>query len=138
MDSERHVPWKPDLWPTGGCELLSLTDDEGGLRIVLECYGPDDSKTLVQIAFFNPMAYRTIDEGFRLKQWDQEWELTRSRDHSVVYLVEGSSFLNDFHDLSLRVLDGTDVLHYFIVTNNLCVDVIAGVEPEVSIAGSTS
>lgn len=130
-DTGPYRPWKPELWSEGGYELLSLTDDERGLLICLDHYAADGGRSVYEIAFPARRAYRTIDEGFRLRQWDKSWETTRSSSSSPVLTVADSEFLAEFHELSLHVLAGTPLIHYFVVTNNDCVDVLADGEPQV-------
>ncbi len=133
MDRETgpYRPWKPELWSDGGYELLSLTDDERGLLIRLDHYAADGARAVYEIAFPARRAYRTIDEGFRLKAWDESWETARSGSNCPVLIVGDSDFLAEFHELSLHVLAGTPLVHYFVVTNNDCVDVLADTEPRV-------
>lgn len=129
--SESFRGWKTEMWPSGGYELDSLTDDQSGLRIVLNCHPEKGAASRYEISFVRPRAYRSIAESFRIKQWDSEWLATRLREPSVVYVVENSSFLADFHERSMHVMEDADLTHYFIVTNNDCIDVIADIEPEV-------
>ncbi len=127
----RYQPWRPELWSDGGYELLSLTDDEHGLTIRLDHYPADGGRSVFEIAFPARRAYRTIDEGFRLKQWDKSWEATRSKSSCPLLTVADSDFLAEFHELSLHTLSGTPLVHYFVVTNNDCIDVLADAEPRV-------
>ncbi len=71
------------------------------------------------------------NEGFRLKQWDESWLATQSQSSCPVLTVSDSDFLTEFHELSLHVLAGTPLVHYFVVTNNDCIDVLADSEPQV-------
>ncbi len=138
MDAQTYTPWKPELWPGVGLDVHSLVDDESGLTIRLDVYQEDGTTILYEVIFRSPKAYRTIDEGFRLAQWGPEWEEFARSTPSAIYLVHDSAFLQELHELSMGVSEAFDLLHYFVVTDNLCIDVLADAEPSVRALGTSA
>jgi hypothetical protein len=116
----------------------SLVDDESGLTIRLDVHQEDGPAIRYEVVFASPTAYRTIDEGLRLRQWGPEWEELAGRSPSAIYLVHNSAFTRELHELSMGVSEAFDLVHYFIVTHNLCIDVLADAEPTVRSLGRRS
>ncbi len=55
--------------------------------------------------------------------------LTDDEEHGL--LIRLDHFLAEFHELSLHVLAGIPLVHYFVVTHNDSVDALADIEPKV-------
>ncbi len=68
-----------------------------------------------------------MDERYRLRQW----ETFQPQVRSTTYTVEGSAFPREFHEESGDVLRESSLVHYLIVTNNDCIDVLSESEPAV-------
>ena len=108
-------------------DFVSLIDDKGGLKILLETFPPSENGQMLEIRFEFAHAYRNIDEGYRLEQFGS----FEPEGKSLIYKVEHSSFLEDFHQQSFDMLRNFGLVHYFIVTVNDCIDVLSEVEPKV-------
>jgi hypothetical protein len=121
--NETHIAWRPDDLHSSEMNIVSLTDDAAGFRILLQSFPPSSSSRMLQIRFEVLRAYRVIDEGDRVGQ------PFRPDRHSLIYKVENSMFLDEFHRLSAGMLRTFDLVHYFIVSVNDCVDVLAETEP---------
>ena len=139
MSKQSYRAWRPDLFPESWLEIGALVDDESGLNIRFDhCHG-EKSQPILEVVFDSPKAYRAIDEGLRSAQWNQEWRATVELSRSAIYVVESSSFLEVIDALSQGVASALEVVHYFVVSQNLCVDILCDSEPDVrSIDGSAS
>lgn len=123
--SERYRAWRPELWPTLEVDLGGLTQDCTGLRILLSplrAIGP-----IVEVHFLRPRMYRNIDEGFRLRQLSE----FKPEGASLVYIVDDSILLREFHDQSFGVMRSFNLIHFLVTTSNDCIDVLSEVEPVV-------
>lgn len=76
-------------------------------------------------------AYRVIDEGRRLLQL-QNLPIPMLE---TIYIVSNSDMINELIDEACGMLKITDIVHYFVVTDNNCIDVLvkADVEPKLVI-----
>jgi hypothetical protein len=127
MPKTTYTAWKRDELPSGDVDMASLVDDKDGLRILLETFPPSSSRRTLEIHFEFPRAYRVMDEGYRLDQFGN----FEPDQRSPIYRVENSPFLDEFHRLSLDTLQTFDLVHYFVVSVNNCVDVLTEVEPTI-------
>jgi hypothetical protein len=126
QQAERYKAWRPDSIHPTRLDMYALVDGPDHFAIFMKTY--DQNREVLKIKFRRRRAYRTIDEGARLIQLGS---FKADRD-SVIYIVENSSFLEEFHRQSLDISKGDNLVHYFITSDNDCVDVISNVEPEVS------
>ena len=132
--SESCVAWKTDGAPLELMDVSSLVHDDAGFRILLTAFPPTRDPRILEVRFDLPRAYRVIDEGYRLAQAD----LFKAATHSLIYKVENSEFLAEFHRLSLGILQTFGIAHYLIVSANDCVDVLSETEPIVGWLGAGS
>lgn len=128
MDRTQHQsyePWKIGVFPKGHSDLESLIDSDDGLEIKLIFHNADQSVT-VKFAF--PDVYRVIDEGYRLRQLEH---LPLPMEETM-YIVSHSDMVEELVDEACGLLKAEGVIHYFIATDNDCIDVIARivVKPE--------
>ena len=102
-----------------------LSDSGDGFNI--QVYAIDDHEKIINIFFKSTIAYRSIDEGNRLKLWSEV-----SMDEDVfIYTVEDSEFIKYFHIQSKNTHEYEEFKHYFIMTTDDCFDVIS--KDEISI-----
>lgn len=123
---EIYVAWKPNDFTHHGVDFVSLTDERGELKILLEYLPLNKNNQMLEIRFECPDAYCNIDEGYRLELLPFEPE-----ERSIIYTVENSIFLKEFHRQSHDIYNNFGILHYFISTANDCIDVLSKVEPKV-------
>ncbi|MBD2021357.1 hypothetical protein H6F43_14345 [Leptolyngbya sp. FACHB-36] len=106
--------------------MWSLIDDYEGLKIDLIFH---DTDQIVAVKFGITDAYRVIDEGYRLRQLQH---LPLPMEESI-YSVSQSDIVQELVDEACGMLIEDQLIHYFIVTDNDCIDVIVrdgGDEPQ--------
>ncbi|MEH1823359.1 MAG: hypothetical protein V7L31_30525 [Nostoc sp.] len=120
MDRTQHQfykPWQIGAFPKKRSDLQLLKYSDDGLEIDLIFYDPNQTIT---VKFAYTEVYRVIDEGRRLKQL-QHLPLPMEE---TVYVVSNSDIVEELVDESCGMLKTRDLVHYFIVTDNDCIDVI--------------
>ncbi|OCQ91606.1 hypothetical protein BCD64_11340 [Nostoc sp. MBR 210] len=114
---QSYEPWKLGIFPKGQCDLQSLVDEYSGLKINLIFH---DSNQTITVKFESTKVYRVIDEGYRLKQL-QHLPLPMEE---TMYVVSNSDMVEELVDEACGMVNRSNVVHYFIVTDNDCIDVI--------------
>jgi hypothetical protein len=104
------------------CEAIH--DDYEGFRILLK--GQETDSPTFRLAFDSPLAYRNIDEGRLLRTLN----LIKDREKASLYEVKNSPWVKWFHDESLGIYEGRDLIHYAIITANDCIDVLTEFAPK--------
>ena len=124
MQPEAWITWRPlDDLPVP-LSFSALRDDEEGFRILLEPpAGHPRSDELLRVRFAKVMAYRNIDEGYRLR------ESQTSGEPSPLWRVEHSEFLAWFHHSSRDIYRDWKIVHYAIATDDDIIDVLSPSEP---------
>jgi hypothetical protein len=125
MTHEVYSPWRPrpDIPPI--LFLVSLGDDEDALRVTLVAEESPDRQLL--LLFRAPIAYRVMDESYRLRTW-QEAGLSR---RTTLLTVLNSHFTAWLVAESCGVLDDQPLVHYAVFTDNECLDIVSQFPPEV-------
>lgn len=118
IESDLNLPPKVHYW--------NLTDSGDGFRI--KVYSTEMHKQIIDIYFSRVYAFRSLDEGDRLKLWN-DIELS---DRDFIFTVENSEFLKYFNEQSYETHDSEELKHYFIVTTDDCIDVISSENPNIS------
>lgn len=124
MQPEIWSTWKPLADLPVALHFKALRDDEEGFRILLE--PPDDhvrAGELLRISFAKVMAYRNVDEMYRLR------DSQASGEPSSIYRIENSEFLAWFHHSSCDIYTDMEVVHYAVETSNDIIDVLSPSEP---------
>jgi hypothetical protein len=120
MDRTKHQtyePWKIGLFPKGRSDVWSLSDSREGLEIDLIFH---DADQIVTVKFGCTDAYRVIDEGYRLRQLEH---LPLPMEETI-YVVSQSDMVKELVDEACGMVDEDRAIHYFIVTDNDCIDII--------------
>lgn len=94
-------------------------EDDAELKIVL-----DDDNILYSIDFEWIYMFRVADEGILLNMLATELFLDGKDDGRGIFIVEGSRYVQSFHDESYNIYID-DAIHYQISTDNDVVDIIA-------------
>ena len=120
---QSYKPWTVGAFPKGHCDMQSLVDRSNGLEIDLIFH---DLNQIVTVKFESTKVYRVIDEGCRLRQLQH---LPLPMDE-IMYVVAHSDMVEELVDEAFGMVKRASVIHYFIVTDNDCIDVIVGVDVE--------
>ena len=104
------------------CEAVH--DDYEGFRILLR--GEEANSHTFRLAFDSPLAYRNIDEGNMLRTLN----LIKEREKASLYIVKNSAWVKWFHEESLGIYEGHNLIHYALITANDCIDVLTEFEPK--------
>lgn len=115
---QSYKPWKIGIFPRGRSDMQSLRDGYEGLEVDLIFHSVNQ---VITVKFDSTEVYRVIDEGRRLRQL-QHLPLPMSE---TIYVITNSGMVEELVDESCGMLETTEVVHYFIVTDNDCIDVIA-------------
>jgi len=122
---QAFTPWKPhDLIPQR-VEVTSVRDEGEGLSVTIAA--EDERADLVKLIFEDFVAYRNINESFRIRTW----EVQDLRDLPSLIIVEESTWLKWLIEESGGILDGTLLKHYAIYTGDDCIDVASRSPPTV-------
>ncbi|MEL6368535.1 MAG: hypothetical protein AAFQ16_11315 [Pseudomonadota bacterium] len=92
---------------------------EGRLEVIV---GFSESERQIRVALDHALAYRVINESFRLSASGESLP-------DLLTLLDESDFLRWFHQESLGIYE--DVSHYQILAGDVYVDVIASAAPQV-------
>jgi hypothetical protein len=122
---QSYEPWKLGIFPKGHCDIQFLVDEHNVLNINLIFH---DSNQIITVKFESAKVYRVIDEGYRLKQL-QHLPLPMEE---TMYVVSNSDMVEELVYEACGMVSRDSVVHYFIVTENDCIDVIVGsdVQPQ--------
>lgn len=112
--------WTPIQGNAGYLSIESLTEDKGGLSILLR---DQESNKLIKFLFKDRLMYQCRDES------DLEGEASRSEGlgRGCLYIVEDSEFLAGFRKDSVRYYEG--IIHFAFITDADCIDVLALAQP---------
>ena len=114
---QTYKPWKVRLFPKGRSDPWSLSDGHGRLDIDLVFHDVDQ---IITVKFGCTDAYRVIDEGYRLRQLEH---LPLPMEETI-YIVSQSDMVKELVDEACGMIDEDRAIHYLIVTDNNCIDVI--------------
>jgi len=115
-----------ELPRVGDVDVEAIADTRDGFCVILRSH----SGHKVRIAFKQPLAYRNMDEGDRLRSLPM---LKPTGDHLLMCFVEESEWLRWFHDESYDMHRSQDVRHYAILTPDDWIDVLSVTPPLVEV-----
>ena len=125
MDEQIFRSWQPDKCIPERVEIISVCDEEEGLVISLA--EEESRKPVAKLVFQDFVAYRNINESFRMRTWGS-W---RSGKGTSLIEVKSSLWLHWLGEESGGVLEEFEVTHYAIYTNDDCLDVASRTPPVV-------
>lgn len=114
----KGLPSKVHYW--------KLSDSDDGFNILV--YSVSDHEDVINIFFESVKAYRSINEGDRLKLWSE----ISIEDDTFIFIVENSKYLEYFYTQSKNIHKHEQLKHYFVMTTDDCIDVITTYDPSVS------
>ena len=98
MTTETFERWQPhDVIPLR-VEITSVRDQDEGLRVLLA--SEETREPVAELVFQHFVAYRNINESFRLRTWHSH----EMKGSSSLLIVEGSSWLTWLNNESGGVL----------------------------------
>lgn len=120
---QTFLVWKP--LPSVPTRLIldELIDSFDGLTVLLS--GLDSPCPRLKLSFTSFIAYRNINESFRLRTWSA---FPSSSDASLM-TVQHSIWVRCLMDEANGSLANRSLLHYAIYTGEDCVDVVSEIEP---------
>lgn len=132
MKNEIYELWSPCPGTPNRLQIDSLNDGKDGLEVVLCLF--DDTSYRLTILFERPIAYRSIDESFRLRTWNLQ---AGTRTGSLM-TVQNSAWIEWLLKESCGVTDMFENLaHYCIFTDDNCIDILSPTEPKVKVLNQT-
>ena len=123
MITERFERWQPLENTPRRLEIRALRDEDEGLCVVVA--SEETRKPLMKLVFQDFVAYRNVNESFRIRTWQSHV----MKGSSSLLIVHGSLWLDWLRQESGGVLDDVGLTHYAIYTNDDCIDVAARVAP---------
>lgn len=125
MSNERYVHWSTELNLPRELAVVAVADVDDGLTVTL---GPaSGAEPLAVVQFGDFVAYRNINESFRVRTWNR----VRPGEACGMLVVENSAWLEWLMAESSGVLDDCGLKHYAIYTGDDCIDVASQTEPTV-------
>ncbi len=115
------IPWKPIYGIEKKMYIEAIHDDYEGFRILLK--GEKPESILLRITFNDHLGYRNTDEGNLIKIWNPEKPL------GIFFIVENSSYINYFHEMTLNIYKDWKIIHYAIYSPVDCIDILSSVPP---------
>ena len=109
--------------------FICLSDSGEGFDVKVAPEG--DRYQTIDIQFETVLAYKCLDEGDRLKLWEN----FLFSQQTFIYNVLNSDFMRDFHEQSYNIHFEESLRHFFIVTTDSCLDVISESDPTIILSG---
>jgi hypothetical protein len=112
------------------CE--SIHDGDKGLSMVfreqadLGKISKNQNTRSIRIIFDPAIAYRNIDESYRVRTFDTHQDRIGS-----LFVVKNSEWVSWLHEESYGMYVDNKIIHYAIFTLNDCIDILAEFEPTV-------
>lgn len=108
-------------------QVESFTDNYDGIQILLKEY---QGERYLKIKFEgNVFLYRNTNESYLLKK--NVYVIDQNNLKSSLFVVKSSLFLQEFHEKSLSIYEGWEIIHYFIRTPQDCIDILSDEIPVV-------
>lgn len=108
--------------------VVRLCDDDEGLTIFLKDSLSVDNTRLLKLLFDPYISYKNMNESYRARTFD---------DHpyglkNTSYTVNGSLWLNWFHEESKNIYSDRYIVHYSIITISDCIDILSEFPPVIT------
>ena len=126
MSIELFEPWSPIENLPFVAYLEALRDDYEGFRILLR--GKEAHAPVFRIAFESVVAYRNVNESFRLATWAAIGNMGKL---PTFLTVENSRWIEWLVAEAGGVLRADALTHYAIYSPEDCIDIVSEFPPEV-------
>jgi hypothetical protein len=121
---QHHRPWKPLDGVPERLYLEAVHDDCEGLRFLLR--GEDTTSPTLRLVFESPVAYRNINESYRVRTWAAVSDM---RALPSLLKVENSNWARWLVEEAGGVLRVDALVHYAIYTPEDCIDIVTEFPP---------
>ena len=123
MKASPYVPWRGDDYPRSTRDITDISWDHLGV-LKIDVSGDTSETPSISICFPKCVrAVQAIDEGYRLRDIPLG--------SALIYVAKDSPYLRAFRTNAATTMDNFPLLHWFVVSCNLCVDVISECEPTI-------
>lgn len=106
-------------------EISEVHFDSKGLIIFLH---ENEITANICVRFSDFLSYNVSEESYLLKLWGN---LSHKKAKDTFYLIENSTYLSFFNEMSLGVYETDNIGHYSIYTDNICIDVLSRSYPKI-------
>ena len=103
--------------------IEKLIDDSNGVTI---CLKREQGLKVLKVTFDGVLSYRNTNESYLLKIWH---DTEKSKLGKTFYIIQNSSYVDFFNEMSLGAYSNWEVKHFAIYTETDCVDVLSTVNP---------
>ena len=124
MKRQTLRPWLPIPGVPRRLYLQSMHDDGDELTILLR---PESTESILRIVYEAPIAYRSINETYRLRTWN----MADMQALPTLLIIERSTWIKWLIEEAVGILDGRALVHYALYTPDDCIDVVADIAPTV-------
>lgn len=125
MSDQVYCKWVAHAGLNSAPVVERLIDDDSGINVWLRLRGVS---RLLRVRFESVVAYRNINESYRLSTWSamdgHGWG-------GNCITVENSRWIDWLREEAGGVLDSVALMHYCIFTDEDCIDVVTEFEPDV-------
>ena len=112
--------------------MVKLQNGEEGLSVKLI-----GLSNIVEIDFGCVRAIRMLDEGVVIDGFYSQYAVDEYKENNfenVIYLVDEGSFKKEVVDSACGFYKESELLHFIVVNQNFCIDVITEWEPVISLS----
>lgn len=124
MADQKYRVWSPLAGIPRRLWLEAIHDDVEGLRLLLRAKDP--TGPTLRVLFESVVAYRNINESFRLRSWAR---MRNFGNLPTLMKVDSSEWIGRIVEDAAGVLEAESLVHYAIYTPEDCVDVVTMEEP---------
>jgi hypothetical protein len=121
--------WETPMSDAKDLFMESLHDHAGVLEIDFAGYSDNTVVARYRVTFRNYPAYRNIDEMYRLELWEKRRQHTEPNAAGWTLSVPESPWIQEFVGEPILGLFNPGLVHYFIVTHNDVIEILANEEP---------
>lgn len=124
---EQYTPWLPVRGLGKEVDVETVVDGPDGLTVKL-IYA--EAKTRMTLNFEQTIAFRSIDESFRVRKWNEF--LLEKQELSAMYKVKKSNWAKWLKEEAAGFLSERSIVHYCIFTSEDCLDIVTDIPPTIT------
>lgn len=124
MSEQKYRKWSPIDGVPDRLFVEAIHDDYEGFRVLVR--GEDRVSATLRLSFGPVVAYRNINESYRLRTWAS---LPGSRGLPGLVILVNSKWIDWLVQESSGVLDSAALVHYAIYTPEDCIDIVTEFAP---------